>query len=331
MNAFMVWSQLERRKIIEVTPDKHNAEISKELGRRWKLLPEPARQPYVEEAERLRILHLKEYPDYKYKPRKKPKANNNNSAMVNQANSSIAIQSPKNNAIFKRRTSKRQYEKRQKQNHARKNQQFAATTDLSPQATTVSIPLPVSQFTPSSPVCSSPGSSDDPGFYDMYDGCSSSTESKPSPSASDDLSNVIYTTPAEDELLDQSYESSSVASLVDDVNMLDELVPLDDLLPDLEEFGVALNNFFLGWEQQQQQQQQQIQPQQEQQGPSDGLLLLSSMDYGHYQQQHNMNENDQPLEVAPATNYDALSFKNEFLIDFNDAVDQSLAKLVNGE
>ena len=45
MNAFMVWSQLERRKIIEVTPDKHNAEISKELGRRWKLLPEEARHP----------------------------------------------------------------------------------------------------------------------------------------------------------------------------------------------------------------------------------------------------------------------------------------------
>ena len=47
MNAFMVWSQLERRKIIEVTPDKHNAEISKELGRRWKLLPEVERQPYI--------------------------------------------------------------------------------------------------------------------------------------------------------------------------------------------------------------------------------------------------------------------------------------------
>ena len=73
MNAFMVWSQLERRKIIEMIPDKHNAEISKELGRRWKLLPEQARQPYIDEAERLRILHQKEYPDYKYKPRKKPK------------------------------------------------------------------------------------------------------------------------------------------------------------------------------------------------------------------------------------------------------------------
>lgn len=73
MNAFMVWSQLERRKIIEVTPDKHNAEISKELGRRWKLLSEEARQTYIAEAERLRILHQREYPNYKYKPRKKPK------------------------------------------------------------------------------------------------------------------------------------------------------------------------------------------------------------------------------------------------------------------
>jgi len=73
MNAFMVWSQLERRKIVEHNPDKHNAEISKELGRRWKLLDEEARQPYIDEAERLRLLHQKEYPDYKYKPRKKLK------------------------------------------------------------------------------------------------------------------------------------------------------------------------------------------------------------------------------------------------------------------
>lgn len=82
MNAFMVWSQLERRKIIEVIPDKHNAEISKELGRRWKLLPEEAKQPYIEEAERLRILHQKEYPDYKYKPRKKPKCSSGSSPTV---------------------------------------------------------------------------------------------------------------------------------------------------------------------------------------------------------------------------------------------------------
>lgn len=73
MNAFMVWSQIERRKISEIQPDMHNAEISKRLGKRWKLLGEEDRQPFVEEAERLRLLHMQEYPDYKYRPRKKAK------------------------------------------------------------------------------------------------------------------------------------------------------------------------------------------------------------------------------------------------------------------
>jgi transcription factor SOX4/11/12 (SOX group C) len=73
MNAFMVWSQLERRKIIQRNPDAHNAEISKNLGKKWRTLSEEERQPFIDEAERLRLLHIKEYPDYKYKPKKKPK------------------------------------------------------------------------------------------------------------------------------------------------------------------------------------------------------------------------------------------------------------------
>ncbi|XP_020709655.2 transcription factor sem-2 [Athalia rosae] len=71
MNAFMVWSQIERRKICEVQPDMHNAEISKRLGRRWKTLDEAERKPFIEEAENLRQLHMMEYPHYKYRPRKK--------------------------------------------------------------------------------------------------------------------------------------------------------------------------------------------------------------------------------------------------------------------
>lgn len=71
MNAFMVWSQMERRKICERTPDLHNAEISKELGRRWQLLDKDDKQPYIMEAEKLRKLHMIEYPNYKYRPQKK--------------------------------------------------------------------------------------------------------------------------------------------------------------------------------------------------------------------------------------------------------------------
>jgi len=97
MNAFMVWSQMERRKIAEVAPDMHNAEISKRLGKRWKTLNDAERAPYVEEAERLRLLHLQEYPDYKYRPRKKnasgnaAPANNNNNEVKKVEGKPISI------------------------------------------------------------------------------------------------------------------------------------------------------------------------------------------------------------------------------------------------
>ncbi|KAI6210311.1 HMG box domain-containing protein [Aphelenchoides besseyi] len=73
MNAFMVWSQQKRRKICENQPDMHNAEISKRLGAQWRQLTDEQKRPFVEEAERLRLLHQQEYPGYKYRPRKKPK------------------------------------------------------------------------------------------------------------------------------------------------------------------------------------------------------------------------------------------------------------------
>nr|QHA34273.1 SRY-box 11a variant 1 [autotetraploid Carassius auratus red var. x Megalobrama amblycephala] len=73
MNAFMVWSKIERRKIMEQSPDMHNAEISKRLGKRWKMLKDSVKIPFIREAERLRLKHMADYPDYKYRPKKKPK------------------------------------------------------------------------------------------------------------------------------------------------------------------------------------------------------------------------------------------------------------------
>ncbi|KAL8576540.1 hypothetical protein ACOMHN_003098 [Nucella lapillus] len=74
MNAYMAWAQAERKKFMEVNARMDNAKISAHLGKVWRSLPEDMRSPFTKHAQMLKDLHQREFPNYKYQPKKKKTA-----------------------------------------------------------------------------------------------------------------------------------------------------------------------------------------------------------------------------------------------------------------
>lgn len=53
MNAFMIWAKSERGLMAKENPKKHNSEISKLLGLKWKAMQMEQKQPFLDEAKRM--------------------------------------------------------------------------------------------------------------------------------------------------------------------------------------------------------------------------------------------------------------------------------------
>ncbi|KAF0297168.1 putative transcription factor SOX-14 [Amphibalanus amphitrite] len=70
LNTFMLFAKIQREYITANFSCNHS-EISKALGRLWQDLSKDEKEPFIRGAKTLVELHRLEYPDYKYRPRKK--------------------------------------------------------------------------------------------------------------------------------------------------------------------------------------------------------------------------------------------------------------------
>ncbi|NXN32189.1 SOX30 factor, partial [Nycticryphes semicollaris] len=69
MNAFMVWARIHRPALAKANPAANNADISVQLGLEWNKLTEEQKQPYYDEAQKIKQRHREEFPGWVYQPR----------------------------------------------------------------------------------------------------------------------------------------------------------------------------------------------------------------------------------------------------------------------
>nr|CAD7457404.1 unnamed protein product [Timema tahoe] len=65
----LIHHQLQQQ--VRLQTYSHNIRSRSVRGKKWRGLTPQERRPYVEEAERLRVIHMQEHPNYKYRPRRR--------------------------------------------------------------------------------------------------------------------------------------------------------------------------------------------------------------------------------------------------------------------
>uniref|UniRef100_A0A0N4Z701 Sex-determining region Y protein n=1 Tax=Parastrongyloides trichosuri TaxID=131310 RepID=A0A0N4Z701_PARTI len=82
LNAYMIFTRVERKKIMAQDPKKKMFEVSREMGERWKALSDLQKKPFFDLAKKHKELHqsyLKQNPDIAYHPQRKKTSKNGGS------------------------------------------------------------------------------------------------------------------------------------------------------------------------------------------------------------------------------------------------------------
>ncbi|KAL7912825.1 hypothetical protein GGI35DRAFT_263809 [Trichoderma velutinum] len=85
-NSFMLYRQHHQSSVAKDNKGSSNPEISKIIGSMWKSLEEDERAIWAQMAEEEKQIHAKKYPNYRYKPNRRPKSQGKQSWRCSKCN-----------------------------------------------------------------------------------------------------------------------------------------------------------------------------------------------------------------------------------------------------